>query len=202
MLSRRLFHTLQGKWLDTPVNFTEEAAKMIPEGDGPNPALDPLWCEQAIGMWHQMNGVDYTFGGYMEDRETLWRGHYHKTGCVIHVGVDYNVPVYTPVFLPRPGKLVLMEDYPDQYGGWGCRAIYQIGDLWVTFGHLINLNGKVGLEYEEKHIIGQVGPADQNGGWYPHLHVHCQKDYEPWRDAYLPMCGGLREAFPNPEEVL
>lgn len=95
---------------------------------GENPALDPYWCMAQQEQLVKELQCDYIYGGYMEDRSFVWRGHYHQNGFT-HYGVDYCVPEGTPVFLPRNGSLVCLEHDPDPNGGWGGRAVYEIHDV-------------------------------------------------------------------------
>lgn len=200
MLCTKLFPTLTGKWLSAPVNFNALAKELLPK-EGDNPALSPEWCIEWMKGFYANLKVDYCFGGYMEDRADLWRGHYHMEGRTIHVGVDYNVPAWTPVYLPSKGTLVLLEKCPDQAGGWGGRAIYEMGGLYVMFAHLMHLQGMIDVEYDEKHIVGFVGTPDVNGGWYPHLHVQCMRTYNVAVDGYLAKFDDMEREYPNPEEI-
>lgn len=172
-----------------------------------NPLLDPKTCETWVKGLHARDGIDFSYGGWMEDRMWLWRGHYQKPGHTIHVGVDYNVPPDTPVYLPGPGRLILMEEDPDRTGGWGTRMIFQMGTfetgtLFVTFAHLWNAYGFVGRSYEKGHMLGEVGSYPHNGNWFPHLHVQVQRKYDPTADGYQRYTEQLESEFPNPEQVL
>lgn len=201
MLYERLFPALKDdRWAEININ---EIAKQLMEGkvEGDNPALDPYWCMAQQEQLFELLQCDYAWGGYLEDRSFIWRGHYHQNGF-IHYGVDYYVPAGTPVFLPHGGKLLCLEENPDNDGGWGGRAVYQIGGHYVIFAHLYNMMGQVGHEYKAGSLVGLVALPDRNGGWAPHLHVQCMKDYNLSTDGYGPMLDTLNEDFPNPEEVL
>lgn len=166
-----------------------------------NPLLDPAKCEDWVDSLHCRDKLNFSYGGYLEDRAHLWRDHYHFPGRTVHVGVDYNVPAGAWVSMPADGHVVLVEEDPDQNGGWGTRAIYKIGELYVTFAHLcvVYVNGPVDrLNTIYKGTkIGIVGPSERNGGWYPHLHV--QREYKPFADAYVAFSKELSYEYPNPE---
>jgi len=207
MLYERLFPALKGdRWAEININ---EIAKQLMEGqqlidgktDAENPALDPYWCMAQQEQLFELLQCDYAWGGYLEDRSFVWRGHYHQNGF-IHYGVDYYVPQTEPVFLPKAGKLLCLEDCPDYYGGWGGRAVYKIGEQHVIFAHLYNLMGEVGREYSAGDMVGLVAPPNRNGGWAPHLHVQCMTNYDLSADGYGPEADTNEENFPNPEKVL
>jgi murein DD-endopeptidase MepM/ murein hydrolase activator NlpD len=199
MLHHDLFPDLApNRWCR--INFSEQFEKLATSPDLPNPALDPEWCGEQLGMLHAYHNVDHSFGGYLEDRSKLWSGHYHKPGEVIHLGIDYNVPVRSLVHLPADGQLVAAELDPDQNGGWGGRSIFKIGDAWVIFAHMYRLHGLVGQYWGKGEPIGLVAPAEKNGGWYPHLHVQVMTKYDRSADGYGPMYDGIEKDFPDPEE--
>lgn len=199
LLARKLFPYLSGKWLEAPLDLATESEKLPSEGD--NPVLDPAWCGSMLAEFHKAAGANYSYGGYMEDRTKFLRGHYFDPDKpIIHLGVDYWVPQDSWVHLPKKGRLVLLEQHPDQYGGWGGRAVYEIDGLWVIFAHLYNLIGQVDRIYNSTIRIGQVAPVGKNGGWFPHLHIQCCRDYNTCEDGYS-TC--RRETdFPDPETTL
>ncbi len=197
MLANKLFPSLHGKWLTTPIDLSVEADKLPSEGE--NPALNPEWCAAKMAEFHKAMGVDYSFGGWMEDRTKLWRNHYFDKNTVIHLGVDYYVPEGTWVQLPKPGRLILTEQDPDRNGGWGGRQVFQIGEFFVIFAHMCNMYGQVGRNFNEGFMIGQIAAPELNGGWFPHLHVQCCRTYSSTTDGYS---STRRENdFPDPEVI-
>lgn len=195
MLYQRLFPQLKhAKW--DFINLDDEAEKAF--GDQPqNPLLDPNFCNEWVKSLHLARGVEYSYGGWMENRANLWRGHYHKPGHTIHLGIDYNVPDWTEVFLPRSGVLVMSENDPDQDGGWGGRAIYKIENYYVIFAHLMAIEGKVGRICKAGTSVGLVGNHAVNGNWFPHLHVQCMKSYNVSADGYGDITSLTN--YPDPE---
>ncbi len=163
-----IFPTLQpGRW--QKMNLDKEARKNNCD------FTNPEECAQWIDWLHQQQKISYSYGGFLEERSTLWKDHYQKeTGAFIHLGMDYNVPVGTSVSLPCKGIVEdIMIDH-DQDGGWGGRIIWRIVDtpLYLIYGHLEHtINLKVGQLCQRGDIVGITAPSSQNGGWYPHLHV-------------------------------
>lgn len=121
----------EARWVE--LNFNAEAAGNKISGAD---LVDPLKCGDWVREVHRINGADFSYGGWMEDRAYLWREHYHADGKTTHVGVDYNVPSGSVVRLPQAGRLIFVEEDPDQNGGWGTRMIFKIGEFFVTFAHL------------------------------------------------------------------
>lgn len=196
----RLF-LLNGKWHEPPIDLTTLAADLPVDGD--NPAIDPYWCNQLREKLLKEMGADYAWGGYLEDRNILWRGHYHQPGCGYHLGVDYWVPSNTHVYLPCNGVLRCAEVSGDQDGGWGGKLTFQMDNgLYIVFGHLTLPILRLGAKFLAGDYIGYVATIENNGGWSPHLHVQCCAKYDPNVDGYGPMTDSIREDFPDPELVL
>lgn len=197
-LHNLLFPQLADKnWAE--INLNEWAKKLTLSPGSPNPLLNPEYCEKWVNNLHKQQGINFSYGGYMEDRSILWAGHYHQPDSMIHLGVDYNVPPTTHVTLPFDAALVCTEEDPDKVGGWGYRAIYKTKDCYVIFAHLEYVNGLVGSYYRKGHHVGSVGSHRVNGGWYPHLHVQCMQEYDLSVDGYGSSRWGLEQDYPNPE---
>lgn len=141
-----------------------------------NPLNDPEFCLKWVDNISKNLNVDYTFGGYLELRTTLWRGHYHNPKEMTHLGMDYNVPVYTPVTIPKKCKVEFTYKDMDQYGGWGgfivFRLLNTVLDEYLIYGHLShNSLPDTGKIFNPGDIVAKTGEMTENGGWYPHLHV-------------------------------
>lgn len=202
-MEKLLFPTLQGKWRNIELN---KYAKVLQEDAEGNPFLDPDLFGEWINLLHKTIGVDYSWGGYMEDREEILDGIYLPAGCKIHLGVDYWVPQDVAVYLPKAGKLVYARFDPDQNGGWGGQMIFDINGLYYIFGHLKEIAIKVGEIYPAGSRIGYIAEIECNGGWYPHLHVQCMKrlgaGFVVDVDGYAAPRHGLVSDFPNPMEAI
>lgn len=166
-LHPRLFPILKnGKWGRIDLNLESRNLDI----DFTNPAV----CERWINELHSKRGLDYSFGGFLEDRSNIWKNHYLKrTRAFVHLGVDYNIPANTSVALVRPGRVIDVFKDKDQSGGWGGRVLFRLDNgIYLIYGHLKHdLSVKVGEEYPSGFIVGKTGERSENGGWYPHLHV-------------------------------
>ena len=92
---------LNAKWEE--VNLDAHAQEEI--RDEKNPLLDPVACDSWVTGIAKRYGADYTYGGYLEDRAYLWRGHYLPKGPQEHLGIDYNVPAGTKVALLQDAEV-------------------------------------------------------------------------------------------------
>lgn len=205
MLEKLLFPSLTGKWKrEIKLN---KYAKML-HGDmdwndfTTNPFLDPMLFGEWIDLLHKTFGVDYSYGGWLEDREEILDGTYLQSGHKTHLGVDYWVPVHTPVYLPKQGKLVSSRYDPDTNGGWGGQVIFEIDGMFVIFGHLVGLADDIDAIHAAGSVIGIVAAVDGSGGWYPHLHLQCMKTFEPEVDGYGKRHPFLMDNFPDPVKFL
>ena len=180
-LAHLLFPHLKGRW--GAVDLNKEAAKL--NTFGPNPLLDAKVCEQWVSKLHSDRRLDFSYGGFLEDRSVLWRDHYMTKGHTIHLGIDYNVPVNTFVALPCAAELLYAREDKDQGGGWGGQLFFGVkhGPRFIL-GHLHQLVSGIGKVYEKGAIVGAIAPSSINGGWYPHLHLQCTKIFMPGIDGY------------------
>ncbi len=160
------------------VNLDTEAQKWVQEHDLsiiPNPLLDPDTCQQMVSNVHKKYNLDFSYGGWLEDRSFLWKGSYlDETGGYIHLGVDFNVPEYTEVASCFDAEVVRIDDdYPIE-GGWGNRIIVKHATLplYFIYAHLDeDLICKVGDILVQGQVFAKVGKTPFNGKWFPHLHL-------------------------------
>lgn len=206
MLERLIFPSLTGKWL-SHVQLAKYADLLAEDFDDETPDY-PFLNPEIMGDWikllHKTLGYDYSWGGYLEDRRYLLDGTYLPADGRIHLGVDYWVPEETPVYLPTKAKLVRSMYDNDLNGGWGGQAIFEINGMYVIFGHLKNLITNIIQEYAQGTLVGIVAPIGEfSGGWYPHLHLQCMKDFNPNVDGYAANhVGMIQRWFPDPVEFL
>ena len=177
-------------------------------------AADPRKHVNLVDRIHQELGVDWTYGGWLENREQLFAETYLKeTGDWIHLGIDINVPVSTPVLAVLTGKVYKVgSDYPEK-GGWGNFVIMEhkikgVG-FYSIYGHLASddLLINLGSKATDGQMIGKVGTYKENGFWRPHIHfqfiseTEMRKRKNPFTlDGYgkpqnLPY---LRQHYPDP----
>lgn len=204
-LIKSLFPQIEGEWGYVNVAKIAECivGNMGLQTHDPNPFLDPVIVDRWMEFVHDIKEIDYSWGGYLEDRSVLWRGHYHQPGEVIHLGVDVNVPAGTEVFMPTWGILAHSFQDPDQNGGWGGKIIFQcttgaFEGLYLIFGHLKDIPHDIGTKYIPGQKIGVIAEAEINGGWAPHLHVQLMREFLPNVDGYAAHYEGIEDDFPNP----
>lgn len=140
------------------------------------PLLDPALCSRMVLDTHRALAVDWSFGGYLEDRTFLWRGSYlEQNNSFVHLGVDFNVPAETPVCCPVSGQVIRVDDDRDENGGWGPRVLVSLyppkAGVALIFAHLGDVEVSPGLEVRPGTMLGTVGSPPSNGNWFPHLHV-------------------------------
>lgn len=173
-MKTRIFPDLAGKkWAE--VNLDQLAQRDFPGGE--NPLLDAAKCDAWVQKIAREHKADYTFGGWLEDRAHLWRGHYLPPGPQAHLGVDYNVPDGVRVALCLDGEVVHIGR-DGQWGGWGGVLVFRLdhppvkGADYLYYGHLAwDDTVKLGQKLKAGDIVGKTGQPHQNGQWFPHLHV-------------------------------
>ncbi len=179
-------------------------------------AVDPMVCQDLVQANHTIRNLDWSWGGYFENRSTLWAGSYlSKTGKWLHLGVDCNVRAGTPVNVPRQARVVHIDnDYPELHG-WGLRVVMkdEPSGLYIIYAHLLPQSSlKVGQVLHEGQIFAVVGAPENNGGWYPHLHIQAMTPsaWQHYRSNLSDLDGyghpsqeqALRKQFPNPVVAL
>ena len=118
--------------------------------------------------------VSQWFGGHPE-----W---YAKFGLPGHNGIDYAVPVGTPVFAAHDGVIEVPPVDPD---GYGIYVVLRLGNLYTLYAHLSKLYGfETGIGVREGYTLGYSGNTGNSTG--PHLHFGLRltkKDYQsqPYR---------------------
>jgi hypothetical protein len=211
-LTDNMFPSLKGTWGNLE-DLNLYSAILLEEITGGN-LIDPAKQIGLINLIHTIKNVDYTYGGYLEDRKDLFREHYHKPGHTIHLGVDFNVPEDTPVHIPVDCKLVDYDNDPDQFGGWGGWMIFQAENgLYYILGHLkhrcYSLACKDRPSFKAGQYIGEVAGPEQNGNWFPHLHLQCMKKWvtrthtlrSPMFDGYSHRYDEIETDFPHPTKL-
>lgn len=163
------------------VDLGEIARKEFANHDD-NPLLNPDFCNQWVQKIAQQHDADLTWGGHFEDRKKLWQGYYQDAPVVIHLGVDYNVPAGTTVISPVSGTILDSWKDTSTENGWGGRIIIRMDNEWqgasyLILGHLAHdsLREK-GQQLEKGEVLAVTGNPEENGGWFPHLHVQCASE--------------------------
>ncbi len=204
------------------VNLNTEAIRWLEQqqdlSEVINPLLDPVFCQRMTDELREQNSVDVLYGGWLEDRSTLWQGSYlQEKGTFLHLGVDLTVPIGTRVAVDEELEAVRIEtDHPEE-GGWGYRVIFKRvqGLEYILYAHLgPDIQVRVGDVVKAGQVFATVGDPGSNGGWFPHLHIQVIEGvyFEDLlkRDALLELDGygavedekTIKERFRNPFEFV
>ena len=120
--------------------------------------------------------------GYLEPRSLYTSTAYDKIGNhgresrTIHLGIDYWLPVNTPVHALFDGEVVTaVNDAGDkEYGGLIILKHHEEGVIFFTlYGHNTVdsvLKHHVGKIIKKGEKIAELGNYPENGNWAPHLH--------------------------------
>lgn len=148
--------------------------------DNKNILLDTNVCQDFVDDLHKKYSLDFSYGGWMEERTNLLRGAYmDKQNKFIHLGVDINVPTGTEIATDFKAEVVKVGDDFDPDGGWGPHVILKhlSVPVYIIYGHLDrNIKCKLGDILEKDTIFAKIGFPPENGNWFPHLHVQCISD--------------------------
>jgi murein DD-endopeptidase MepM/ murein hydrolase activator NlpD len=189
------------------INLNLEAMNTF-SSKGINPLNDPIFCKSWVEYLHRKHKIDYSFGGYMENRRTLWRDSYllRYGEQFIHLGIDINVPEGSLVFCPIPFRVLKIEHDNDQDGGWGTKVTIKTEFGCVIYAHLYRgVLVTAGKEYDGNSCIGAVGQTTDNGGWFPHLHIQGVSEVLSSciiSDGYSHEYYRMEEDYPNPLNIL
>jgi hypothetical protein len=174
-----IFPSLKGKTFGY-INLNKEAiewcaSKNFKYDRKNNPLLDPEISQEMVMDTHKKYALDYSCGGWMEDRNILCGGTYlEKTSMFVHLGVDINVPAGTEVATDFIASVVKIDDdYPEE-NGWGPRVIlkHSAMSIYMIYAHLDRkIKCKVGDVLGKGKVFARVGKAPYNGGWFQHCHV-------------------------------
>lgn len=138
--------------------------------------------EFKINQLQKEHETQFIAGGYLEPRSVYTSNNYDKIGNSgresrsIHLGVDFWLPVQTPVHAILDGEIVTaVNDAADKAYGGLIILKHQIEDIefFTLYGHLSLAsvsNKKLGEHIKKGACIGYLGNAAENGNWVPHLH--------------------------------
>ena len=195
-----LFPALEGmRWFYSNLAAEALADPAIASAE-PNPLNDPVFCQNWVEADARAKGADFTFGGYMEPRDHLWRGHYHDPALMRHTAVDYNVPAGTVVAVPADARVIhVVRD--TSYGGWGGCIFFKLvmpykGADYFLMAHLAHSGlPAVGEDFARGSPVARIGEPHENGVWFPHLHLQCFD--QVIFDRYHPALDGMDGYGPN-----
>jgi hypothetical protein len=205
-----LFPALRGKTC-CAVNLDAEAAAWLGRnaerfaGQTRNPLLEPAICQEMLDEFHQRLGVDWSFGGYLEDRRRVWHDSYlDRAGNYLHLGVDFNVPQHTAIAAGFACQVMLVDEDDDTDGGWGTRVFMKpdpsLGwDVVFIYAHVQNVRVGPGDALQPGATFAEVGGPPHNGNWHPHLHIQAlRNDY--FRELLIERFHEL-DGYGHPNEV-
>jgi murein DD-endopeptidase MepM/ murein hydrolase activator NlpD len=166
---------------------------------GSNPLLDPEYCQQWVRRLHRRYQASCSYGGWFEDRATLWLGHYMRPGQMFHLGIDFNVPVNSRVYCPADAMVVEVWHDMDRNGGWGGRITLEIKPkLYLILAHLGRIRVRTGRTVRLGQLLGNVGNSTNNGNWFPHLHAQMVRGGFQGIDGYGEFSVRNQRKFPDP----
>jgi murein DD-endopeptidase len=99
----------------------------------------------------------------------------HKARGSVNPGVDYVVPVGTPVFAIADG---VIDDVTTSVAGAGGRMVWLNCDGWkVDYLHLSKVSVKKGQKVKQGDVLGLSGGSGlgKELGYGPHLHIALRK---------------------------
>lgn len=161
-----------------PLDLSPESAWLEGMPDGQD--LDRF--DEQIQQLQAENPGGLIAGGYLEPRKLYTTSAYERQGAngleyrSVHLGVDYWLPVGTPVHAVTDGVVVCATFQPDQkeYGGLVIlRHQFEGKPFFTLYGHLSHrtvLSLREGDFLLGGNRIGELGPKEENGWWVPHLH--------------------------------
>lgn len=140
------------------------------------PFKDPGMAHLMEEEYHDHLGLDWSYGGWLEDRSNIRRGTYlEEKEWWFHTGIDVNVNEGTHIFSPVQGKILYAGNDAPLVGGWGKHVFQSIlfrGKVHVLlYAHLGTIMVSEGTTLSPGRVIGTVGSPMTNGGWRPHLHL-------------------------------
>lgn len=97
----------------------------------------------------------------------------------VHLGIDLGAPPGTPIHAPLAGTVHSLRDNnaPGDYGPTIILEHASTDDhpvFWTLYGHLSRATldqFKVGQHVDAGDPLGWLGEIEENGGWWPHVHV-------------------------------
>lgn len=219
---QRLFPSLPpGKWMQLNLDCASKEHfprnQQMPPAENCNPLLKAEDCSRLVLRMHELAGVNYSYGGYLEDRAHFLRGSYlEEHQSFLHLGVDFSVPSGTEVAATVHGRVIDIFDDHDHAHGWGPRVVLQVASFGqvaaLVFGHLDDIQVIRGQVVEPRTILAVVGSPPVNGNWWPHLHLqalspqalrlHSENDFSALDGYGQPaLRDSLSEMYPNPLEI-
>jgi len=170
-----------------------------------------------ISNYLKSRSKQVAYGGYLELRSLYNRSHHfqkhNENQRNIHLGIDLWCKAKTPVLAAFDGTIHSFKNNT-AFGDYGPTIILEHCIDGMTFftlyGHLsldsiVHL--EVGVEVKANEIIGDLGTAEVNGDYPPHLHFQIIKDMQGNFGDYPGVCSVddldfYKENCPDPNLIL
>lgn len=158
------------------------------EFDGTLDPTDASVWERPFQDRLEAAGASLAFGRYLEPRICYRAGQFQEGGSgperqrTIHLGVDLFAPAGTRVMSPFAGRVVSVVDngQPLDYGPTVIVEHDAEGQpFWTLYGHLgrsVVDQLAPGASLAAGQAFAELGTAEENGGWPPHLHFQVYAD--------------------------
>ncbi|HIC31829.1 MAG TPA: peptidase M23 [Flavobacteriaceae bacterium] len=139
------------------------------------------------------------YGGYLEHRNLYERSAYFSSQTEenqrnIHLGLDLWCPAETDILAAFDGVVHSFKDNTN-FGDYGPTIILEHTlenyKFYTLYGHLSRAsidNIKVGQNVKQGDVIAQLGDANVNGDYAPHLHFQIIKDLQGKIGDYSGVC--------------
>ena len=139
------------------------------------------------------------YGGYLEHRNLYERSAYFSSQTEenqrnIHLGLDLWCPAETDILSAFDGVVHSFKDNTN-FGDYGPTIILEHTlekyKFYTLYGHLSRAsieNIKVGQNVKQGDVIAQLGEANVNGDYAPHLHFQIIKDLQGKIGDYPGVC--------------
>lgn len=131
-----------------------------------SPAKGP--AKPGQGWYSPIQGYKPTFG---------YGQHYKNSNLGdVHHGIDFAVPVGTPIYAPSGGKIILAgwDPYGGKSGGFGTSIRMQNADgTYTIIGHLSNINKGIrpGMVVTPGMLLGHSGNTGNSSGAHAHIEM-------------------------------
>lgn len=177
-----------------------------------------LAVEKYINQHCKQNNAKVAYGGYLEQRAIYQRSSHfnqqdHETERNIHLGLDLWVAAGTNVLAVLDGEIHSFNDNTN-FGDYGPTIIlkHKISKrvFYTLYGHLSReslANIQLGQKFQQGEVIAQLGSAEVNGDYAPHLHFQIIKNIGSYFGDYPGVCSKkdliyYSENCPNPNLLL
>ncbi len=139
----------------------------------------PWKFSEFINDYLKNTGKKVAFGGYSEVRKLYKRSQLFENlegSRDVHLGMDFWAPAYTGVLAVLGGKIHSFKDNTN-FGDYGPTLILEhslAGEKFYSlYGHLSRNSLekiKEGEKVKQGEKIAELGTAEENGDYAPHLH--------------------------------